>query len=365
MAERKPEATPDAGNDGADGGERSPTGERTRPSTRRRLLLRLQQAQFVAYTTLIISLLVLAWLWPRMFITVPAGSHAVMYRLFVGGTVTNRVWNEGLNIIPPWDSLTVYETRLQQQTLKLEVLSEEGLALGVEISIRYRPNTEMLGFLHKDIGTEYFERLIKPEVTAHVRRTLGSRPVYESYASSRDILQELGRSPVLGRLEDDGSMLSSRPYVVIQELKLTSIDLPPDVEKAIADKYKQEQLMLEYRYKLEREEKEADRMRSEAAGIRDYNLIASKINPDILRWRSIDATLELAKSPNSKVIVLGGGQGAQMLLNVDGVTGGAASATPAPVTDDRGKVEAAGPPPPPAAAPAPLPTSPVSAPPKP
>ncbi|MDC0747086.1 prohibitin family protein [Polyangium mundeleinium] len=322
------------------------------PSLRVRLLKRVQQIQFYAYTTLVLVLLVLGFLWPRIFISVPAGSHAVMYRFFKGGTVTNRVWPEGLNVIPPWDRLTVYETRLQQQTLEFNVLSEEGLDLGVKVSIRYRPNKEMLGFLHQDIGTEYFERLIKPEVESHVRRTFGSRSAHEIYSSTRDVLQELGQIPVLGRLEEEKGKLDSEPYVLIQELKLVAINLPDIVEQAIADKYKQEQLMLEYRYKLQREENEAERKRTEAAGIRDYNLIVAKVNPDLLRWRSIEATLELAKSQNSKVVVLGGGQGAQMLLNVETAMGGSPSAATPP---EPAKPVAAEPAPPPAQEPAKVP----------
>lgn len=327
-------------------------------SPRARFLRRVQSIQFYGYTTVIVLLLLLGFLWQRIFITVPAGSYGVMYRFFAGGTVTNRVWTEGLTIIPPWDTITIYETRLQTQTLKFDILSEEGLSLEVAVAVRYRPNKEMLGFLHQDIGTEYFKRLIEPEVHAHVRRTFGARPAHEIYSSARDFLQELGQIPVLGRLEEDNGKPSSVPYVVIQELKLMDIKLPEIVQTAIAEKYRQEQLMLEYRYKLDREEKEAERKRTEAAGIRDYNLIASKISPEVLRWRSIEATAELAKANNSKVVVLGGGQGAQMLLNVDAdVMGGAPvagnhAAPPTPPTPAAAPTET----PPPAPTPAPIAT---------
>jgi len=299
---------------------------------RRRFAKWLRNVQFSVYTTLVVFLITLGFLWPRIFISVPAGSNAVMYRYFLGGTVTDQIWNEGLNVIPPWDKLTVYETRMQQQKLSFDVLSEEGLDLGVEISIRYRPNKDMLGFLHQDIGVDYFERVIRPEVESHVRHTFGNRPAHEIYASARDVLQELGNVSALGRLEENGE---TRPYVHILEIKLVDIELPDIVQSAIADKYKQEQLMLEYRYKLEREDKEAERKRTEAAGIRDYNLIASKVSPDLLRWRSIEATVELAKSQNAKVVVLGGGQGTQMLMSVDGAMGPAAPAAAEKTTTEK------------------------------
>jgi regulator of protease activity HflC (stomatin/prohibitin superfamily) len=355
MAEQSHQTNPDPDSSSNDG---EANGESAETSIRNRFLVRLQAIQFYSYTTLIVVLLTLAFLWPRIFISVPAGNHGVMYRTFAGGTVTNRIWDEGLKIIPPWDSLTVYETRLQTKTIEFTVLSEEGLNLSVKVAVRYRPNKEMLGFLHQDVGIDYFDRLIEPEVHAHVRRTFGTRPAHEIYSSARDFLQELGQIPVLGRLEEDSGHASSRPYVVIQELKLMDINLPSIVEAAIAEKYRQEQLMLEYKYKLDREEAEAERKRTEAAGIRDYNLIASKVSPDLLRWRSIEATLELAKSPNSKVVVLGGNQGAQMLLNVDANSmGGSAGPNPAAspaITPSNGGTIADTPPP--AATPAAIPT---------
>jgi regulator of protease activity HflC (stomatin/prohibitin superfamily) len=354
MAEQSLQTSPDP-DDGTSNDE-----DAKRASIKYRFLERIQALQFYSYTILIVLLLALGFLWPRIFINIPAGSHAVMYRMFAGGTVTNRVWNEGLKIIPPWDSLTIYETRLQTKTIDFDVLSEEGLNLKVKVAVRYRPNREMVGFLHQDIGVDYFERLIEPEVHAHVRRTFGMRPAHEIYSSARDFLQELGQIPVLGRLEETEGAASSRPYVVIQELKLMDIDLPPIVEAAIAEKYRQEQLMLEYKYKLDREEKEAERKRTEAAGIRDYNLIASKVSPDLLRWRSIDATLELAKSPNSKIVVLGGNQGAQMLLNVDTniMGGGNAAASPTPAASIDATTVAETPPPARTAAPIPMPVVP-------
>lgn len=310
------------------------------PTLRERLVFWLSKVQFVTYTVLVLTLLALGFIWPRVFIIIAPGHRGVMYRIFHGGTVTDRFWGEGMHVIVPWDKLFSYETRLQQKELTFDALSDEGLTLGVSVSVRYRPDEEMLGFLHQDVGPEYFERLIKPEVEAHVRRTLGSRPAHEIYTSSRDILQELGQTPVLGRSTAEGGVSATRPYVNIQELKLIAVHLPQIVEASVAEKYRQEQLMLEYRYKLEREEKESERKRTEAAGIRDFNLIASRITPDLLRWRSIDATLELAKSPNSKVVVLGGGQNTPMIMNLENSPPAEAKAPAAPVAEMKAALSA-------------------------
>ena len=301
----------------------------SRPTWRERLAHRLNQAQFTIYTVLIIFLLALGVLWPRVVVVVPPGHLGVMYRTVYGGTTTDRIWSEGLHIIPPWDRLTVYDVRLQQRKLDFKVLSDEGLTLGVNVVVRYHPYKEMLGYLQKEIGPDYFESLIQPEIESHIRRTFGGRPAHEVYASVRDVLQEVGQFPLIGKMEKSATGMVSHPYVYVQEIKLTQIDLPKIVENAIVEKYHQEQLMLAYKYKLEREEKEADRKRTEAAGIRDFNLIAGKVSADMLRWRSIDAALELAKSNNSKVIVLGGGQSnLAMQLNLGDVASGSAAAEP-------------------------------------
>lgn len=263
--------------------------------------------QFYIYTLIVVTLLALGFVWPRMFITVPAGHHAVMYRFLEGGTVTDKIWGEGFHVIPPWDELTIYESRLQEQRLEFSVLSDEGLDLTIAVAIRFRPHRDQLGYLHQDIGPEYFERLIRPEVEAHVRRTFGNRPAHEIYASAKDVLQELRNIPMIARIDDETQLRAELGYINVQEIKLVDIDLPEIVKSAIADKYRQEQLMLEYKYKLRREEQEAERKRIEAAGIRDYNSIAEHISPDLLRWRDIEATRELASAPSSKVIMLGAG----------------------------------------------------------
>ncbi len=290
------------------------------PMTRaERLAERIDRAQFYAYSGLALLLILVSFMWQRVFIYIEPGHQGVMFRLLEGGVVTEDAWGEGLHAIPPWDHLQSYECRLQEETLSVEVLSLEGVDIGVTLSIRYRPVPENLGFLHRDVGPEYFDRLVKPEVLAHIRRTFGERPASELYASEKDLLQELARVPLLGRAGADGDGRSDPlHYVHVEEIKLLDIELPEIVKAAIADKYSQEQLMLEYQYRLRREEQEAERKRTEAAGIRDYSALVGTISKDVLLWRGIEANLELARSNNAKVVILNGGeQGVPMMINLD------------------------------------------------
>merc|ERR1739845_201015 len=62
-------------------------------------------------------------------------------------------------------------------------------------------------------------------------------------------------------------------------------------------------------FRVEQERLEADRKAAEAKGIAEFQRIVSEgISENLIKWKALEATLELAKSPNSKLIFLGGGQ---------------------------------------------------------
>jgi regulator of protease activity HflC (stomatin/prohibitin superfamily) len=99
-------------------------------------------------------------------------------------------------------------------------------------------------------------------------------------------------------------------------LLIRSINLPAQIKGAIESKLTQEQEALAYEFRLTREQSEAERMRIQAQGISDYNrIISASLTDNILKQKGIDATLELAASPNAKVVVVGSGKdGLPMIL---------------------------------------------------
>ncbi len=289
-------------------------------SSRERWAERWEQTKFFLFSALLLILLFVGFFWNHVLITIPAGHHGVLFRRFTGGTELKQIWPEGMHVIFPWNKLIAYETRIKSRTSNLKLLSSEGLEVNISAIIRYQLVIENLGYLHRDIGPDYFDRIIDPEIQAQMRQTFGERRAQEIYTSVHEITQEVSRVPLLSRLESAGRFGGdsvAKPYVHLEEIRIVNVVLPQSLVNAINEKQRQEQLLLEYKYRLEREAREAERKRTEAAGIRDANSIASRISPDLLRWRGIEAALELSKSTNSKVIVLGGGQGAPpMMLNV-------------------------------------------------
>lgn len=250
-------------------------------------------------TSTIVILLLLIYFQPYIFITIKSGEQGVLYRRFAGGTVTDQLFKEGFHVIFPWNKMTVYDTRIQQRNHSLFVLTAEGLRTELTLSIRYYPHRNALGVLHQQIGPDYLEKVVVPEVDNTLRILVGKMTVDELYTGKNGGLQSLITKSI-AEIEKN--------YVVIEDVVLQQIKLSDKVESAIEAKIEQKQLAEAYQYRLTAEEQEAKRKKTEADGIKLYNdTIVKSLTPDILKWKGIQATQALAESNNAKIIVIGNG----------------------------------------------------------
>ncbi|MBU0485493.1 MAG: prohibitin family protein [Proteobacteria bacterium] len=258
----------------------------------------------------LLLLFVIVYFWQSIFITIHAGEAGVLYRRFGGGTVVDRVYNEGLHVVAPVNIMTVYNVRLQTVAHQMEVLSSKGLMVTLSLSIRYRPERQVLGVLHQEVGPDYLHRIILPEVEAKLRAILGQYEAEEIYTSKRGVVQEV--------VNESLAQVSQR-FVLIDNVMITNIELPAKIRAAIESKLVEQQLAAAYEFRLIREEKEAERKRIEAGGIKTYNNIVNlSLNERLLQWKGVEATLELSKSPNSKVVIIGSGKdGLPVILNTN------------------------------------------------
>lgn len=251
---------------------------------------------------LIITVLLLfatIYYWPRMFITIESGHVGVLYLRFGGGTQTDRVFGEGLKIIAPWDKLFIYEVRVQEVKHEFDVLTQEGLKLKLYLSIRYHPQPDLAGLLHERIGPDYLQKVVIPEVESALRFTVAGFPMQDVYGAQRTLVQ----TAVNAGLEK-----VEQKYIKVDEVVLREIELPAQLKDVIEQKMTQKELAESYAFRLEVARREAERLQIEANGLKGYNdTLNSSLTPDILRWAGIEATKELAKSPNSKTIVVGSG----------------------------------------------------------
>lgn len=253
-------------------------------------------------------LIVLIILISKSAITIGSGEAGVLYKTFGGGVVTDEPpLGEGFHIVAPWNKVFVYEVRRQEIFEKMKVLSSNGLDIQLDASIWYMPEIENLGKLHQEIGENYLQRILLPTIRSAARSVVGRYTPEQLYSSKRDAIQ--------AEIFEESKQIIEDQHISLDEVLVRDVTLPPTIKEAIERKLRQEQESLEYEFRLEKADKEAQRQIIEAQGKADANrILSASITDQILRDKGIEATLRLAESPNTKVVVVGSGDDGMPLI---------------------------------------------------
>lgn len=248
----------------------------------------------------LIFLLTIVLLWPFVMVTIGPGKAGVLFQRFAGGTVTDRVYPEGLHFVLPWNRMYIYDVRVQAVTRNLQVLTKRALPIELELVIRFAPQYDMLAILHQRVGPNYVEKVVVAQVESIIRRIIGRLDPVEVYTTQQGVMEDI----VLRALDEAG-----QKYISIDAVLIRKVSLPEPIQEAVEAKLKFEQQDEAYEFKLTLERKEALRKRIEAEGIRDYQQIISEtLNDRLVRWQGVLATKELAESNNTKIVVIGAGE---------------------------------------------------------
>lgn len=263
---------------------------------------------------LILGLFVLAFavifFFDRIVISIHPGELGVLWRRLGGGTQIDTAYREGMHVILPINKMYIYNVRKQQSSDMIDVLTVDGLTVKVKYSTRYYLDKDTLPLLHQRVGPDYVNVVVRPEVRSVMRTVFGQYKPEEIYTTQKAIQ---ARVSVLSK-----ARLEAR-FVALDDVPIESITLPERISQAIETKMAQQQLEGEYVYRLSIANKEAERQRIEADGIKAYNdIVNASLTPSVLSWHGIQATRDLAKSPNSKVVVIGAGEkGLPLILGSD------------------------------------------------
>ena len=131
-------------------------------------------------------LFLVAYFWNNIVYTIDSGHAGVRWSRFFGGTVLDKVYHEGTQIILPWDKMYIYDIRLQEMHDLLTVLSKNGLSIDVDWSGRFYLNESRLPYLHKYIGSDYLEKVVKPEYISALRTVIGNYSDEEIYSKDEE-----------------------------------------------------------------------------------------------------------------------------------------------------------------------------------
>jgi prohibitin 1 len=222
--------------------------------------------------------------------------HVGVLTLF--GRVTGEVLPEGMHLINPFKTNNEMSIRTQETKESASVPSSEGLVMNLDTSLIYHLDPAKAADVYQKIGPAYEAVLIEPNLRAAIREATASHTANALYTGEREMVAKQIYDHLAGALGSRGFFIES--------ILLRDIQLPTTLKASIEAKQQAEQDALAMNFKLQKETQEAQRKRIEAAGIRDFQqIVAQGISPQLLEWKGIEATENLSKSPNSKVVVIG------------------------------------------------------------
>jgi len=226
---------------------------------------------------------------------VPAG-HVGVLTLF--GRVTGEVLPEGMHLVSPFKSNNVMSIRTEQIKESASVPSSEGLVMALDTSLLFHLNPGHAADVYRQIGPNYVATIVEPSLRAAIREATASHSANALYTGEREKVAQEIYVQLARELGKRG--------VEVENVLLRDIQLPATLKASIETKQQAEQESLAMAFRLQKEKQEAERKRIEAQGIHDFQQIVSQgISPALLEWKGIEATESLARSTNTKVVIVG------------------------------------------------------------
>ena len=217
--------------------------------------------------------------------TISPGERGAMFYKWGSGVDTTNVLGEGVQIIAPWNDLIVYDVKQKKEDMQLSVLDKKGLTVKIDFTVLYHPKPNKIGVIHKNIGRDYNDIIIRPESRSVVRQVIGKYTAEELYSTKRGELQADCESIIEKTL--------TKYNLILDGIKIRDVDLPIKITTAIEAKQEQEQINLKAQLKEEEENFLADAKIAQAKGNKQAKVLEAEGEAEAIRLKQ----KELAKSP--------------------------------------------------------------------
>ncbi|MFC5412715.1 prohibitin family protein [Larkinella bovis] len=237
------------------------------------------------------------------------------------GSVQDRVLESGLNWVNPLVTVTDFDIKTQNYTMSgahdesgqqgddaIRVLTADGLEVVIDLTVLYRVIPTESPKIYRSIGADYSNKVVRPITRTRIRDNAVYYDAVSLYSTKRDEFQNRIYKTIESDLRNRG--------ILLEQLLIRNINLPASVKTTIESKINAEQEAQKMQFVLQKERQEAERKRVEAQGIADYQkILATGLSDKQLQYEQIKAQRELAASPNSKIVVLGGRGSVPLILN--------------------------------------------------
>ncbi|TAH10629.1 MAG: prohibitin family protein [Runella slithyformis] len=237
------------------------------------------------------------------------------------GKINDSILTSGLNFVNPLVDVTGVNVQTQNYTMSgvhdegdkqgddaIRILTADGLEVIIDLTVLYRVMPAEAPKIIRELGANYQDKIVRPVTRTRIRDNAVNYDAVALYSSKREQFQ----AKIFAQIEQDFKQRG----LVLESLLLRNVNLPESVKKTIESKINAEQDAQKMQFVLQKEKQEAERKRVEAQGIADYqNIIANSLTYRQLQYEMIKAQKELAASPNSKIIVMGGKGSTPLLLS--------------------------------------------------
>ncbi len=228
------------------------------------------------------------------------------------GKVKENTLESGLHVINPLVDVVPFSIQTENYTMSarsaeghsegddaIMVLSSDGLQVTIDLSVLYRVTPAKAPFILQNIGRNYEDKIVRPVTRTVIRDAAVSYAAVDLYSTKR--------SEFLFKITKSISDNFAKNGLEVQQVLIRNVALPATVRASIESKIQAEQEAQKMQFVLQKERQEADRKRVEAQGIADYQRILSTgLSDKQLQYESIKAQKEIALSPNTKIIIMGG-----------------------------------------------------------
>lgn len=238
---------------------------------------------------------------------IDAGEMAVIFNQLSGG-LSSRY--PGTNIlIPGLQKPILYDTRVQTYTMSatyaegerrgddaIETLTKDGQMVRMDLSIRFHIDQTRVTNLHREIGPDYINKVVRPEIRNQIRLAVSGYPVTEVYTEKRSEIQNQTQQNLKKKFY--------MSYLILDEILIRNISFSPEFEKAIEQKQIAQQDSQRMQYVLEKERQEKERKIIEAQGeaesIRLKAIVLAQ-NPALIQYEYVQKL-----APGVKTIITDG-----------------------------------------------------------
>ena len=229
-------------------------------------------------------------------VTIVKAGHVGVVDLF--GQVRTNTLKAGIQFVNPLARVVQMSIQTLEIKETMDVPSKEGMSITIEMSVLYHLDPEKAADVYRTVGEDFVGVILEPQFRSITRGVTASYEAKALYTSEREAVAKL--------ISDDLKMMVGPRGIMIESTPMRRLTLPAKITSAIEDKLSADQESQRMTFVLTKEKQEADRKRTEAQGIADFQKIVTEgISDKLLQWKGIEATQDLAKSPNAKIVIIG------------------------------------------------------------